>query len=210
MAHVASRGPAMSWSDINEVLALIRSLCATDPLTIETHDRGQWIAERYGLGVYDAVIAAAALIGECGVLYSEVMQEGLLNTLSSFRDPPPSSPGKCRVRRTHSPREPMGKSHRTEGRRRPHPLHRDRTVPAGRDPHFPSVRNQPCRCHGIRGCRMIVGNEANGTVPDPIAVPEESRRGADRRPPTGSAAVRRAPTTRSGKDAAAAHRPARR
>lgn len=60
------------------MLALIRSVCSVVPLTIETHDRGRGIAERYGMSVYDAMIAAAALLGECKILYSEDMQDGLL------------------------------------------------------------------------------------------------------------------------------------
>lgn len=78
MANVARRRLAMSWMEINEVLALIRSVCPIAPLTIETHDRGRLVAERYGLSVYDAMIVAAALLGGCETLYSEDMQDGLL------------------------------------------------------------------------------------------------------------------------------------
>jgi predicted nucleic acid-binding protein len=78
MANIALRKLAMSWREINEVLSLIRSLCPTVPLTIETHDRGRLVAERYGLSVYDAMIVAAALLGGCETLYSEDMQNGLL------------------------------------------------------------------------------------------------------------------------------------
>ena len=78
MANVARRKLAMSWMEINAVLALIRSLCPTAPVTIETHDRGRFVAERYGLSVYDAMIVAAALIGGCKTLYSEDLQDGLL------------------------------------------------------------------------------------------------------------------------------------
>lgn len=78
MANVARRKLAMSWEEINEVLGLIRSVCPTAPLTIETHGRGRFIAERYGLSVYDAMIVAAALLGGCHTLYSEDMQHGLL------------------------------------------------------------------------------------------------------------------------------------
>jgi predicted nucleic acid-binding protein len=78
MANVARRKLAMSWIEINEVLALIRSLCPAEPLTIETHDRGRLVAERYGLSVYDAMIVAAALLGGCETLYSEDMQDGLV------------------------------------------------------------------------------------------------------------------------------------
>jgi predicted nucleic acid-binding protein len=78
IANVARRKLAMSWMEINEVLALIRSVCPTAPLTIETHDRGRLVAERYGLSVYDAMILAAGLLGGCETLYSEDMQHGLL------------------------------------------------------------------------------------------------------------------------------------
>jgi predicted nucleic acid-binding protein len=78
IANVARRKLAMSWTEINEVLALIRSVCPTAPLTIETHDRGRFVAERYGISVYDAMIVAAALLGGCETLYSEDMHNGLL------------------------------------------------------------------------------------------------------------------------------------
>lgn len=78
MANVARRKLAMSWMEINELLALIRSVCPIEPLTVETHDRGRSVAERYGIGVYDAMIVAAALLAGCETLYSEDMQDGLL------------------------------------------------------------------------------------------------------------------------------------
>ena len=78
IASVARRKLAMSWMEINEVLTLVRSICPIEPLTLETHDRGRLVAERYGLGVYDAMIVAAALLGGCRILYSEDMQDGLL------------------------------------------------------------------------------------------------------------------------------------
>ena len=78
LANVTHRKLAMSWMEINEFLSLIRSLCSIEPLTIETHDLGKLIAERYKLSVYDAMIVAAALLGGCETLYSEDMQDGLL------------------------------------------------------------------------------------------------------------------------------------
>ena len=78
MANVARRKLAMSWMEIDDVLALIRPVCPTAQLTIETHDRGRLVAERYGLSVYDAMIVAAALLGGCETLYSEDLQDGLL------------------------------------------------------------------------------------------------------------------------------------
>jgi len=78
VANVARRKLTMPWEEINELLSLIRVLCPAEPLTVDTHDKGISIAERYGLSIYDAMIVAAALIGGCGTLYSEDMQDGLL------------------------------------------------------------------------------------------------------------------------------------
>jgi predicted nucleic acid-binding protein len=78
LANVARRKLTMSWLEINEMLALIRSICPVAPLTVGTHDRGRLLAERYGLIVYDAMIVAAALLGGCETLYSEDMQDGLV------------------------------------------------------------------------------------------------------------------------------------
>ena len=78
-ANVAHRKLAMSWIEINELISLIRSLCSSiEPLTIEIHDLGKLIAERYKLSGYDAMIVAAALLGGCETLYSEDMHDGLL------------------------------------------------------------------------------------------------------------------------------------
>lgn len=78
LANVARRKLALSWKEIHELLGLIRSLCPTQPLTMETHERGVSIAERYSLSIYDAMIVAAALLGGCALLYSEDMHDGLL------------------------------------------------------------------------------------------------------------------------------------
>jgi predicted nucleic acid-binding protein len=75
-AAVASRKLGMSWSEIRDVLTPIRTICEVEPLTIETHDRGIEIAERYGLSFYDAMILASALSAGCKILYSEDLQDG--------------------------------------------------------------------------------------------------------------------------------------
>ena len=78
ITNVALKKLGMPWPEINQFLALLRSLCTVEPLTVETHDRGRAVAERYGLSVYDSMIVAAALIAGCTVLCSEDMQDGLL------------------------------------------------------------------------------------------------------------------------------------
>jgi len=75
-AAVASRKLRMSWTEIREVLAQVRAVCAVEPLTVETHERALRIAVRYRLSIYDALIVAAALMAKCQTLHSEDMQDG--------------------------------------------------------------------------------------------------------------------------------------
>ncbi|MGO4156143.1 PIN domain-containing protein [Cupriavidus sp. YAF13] len=78
ITNVARRKLAMPWPEVSEVVRLIQSLCPVEPLTVETHEKGRQIAERYGFSVYDAMIIAAALLSDCEILYSEDMQDGML------------------------------------------------------------------------------------------------------------------------------------
>ena len=73
---VASRKLNMSWTEIREVLAQVRAVCAVESVTIETHERALRIAERYGISIYDALIVSAALLANCKTLHSEDMQDG--------------------------------------------------------------------------------------------------------------------------------------
>lgn len=76
VTHVARRKIAMPWREIEAFLALVRSLCAVEPLTVESHDLGRKLAERHKLGVYDGMIVASALLAGCDTLYSEDLQSG--------------------------------------------------------------------------------------------------------------------------------------
>lgn len=76
ITHVARRKAKMSWSDLNDWLASLCSVCTICPLTLEMHNHGREIAQKHGLSVYDAMIVAAALATNCAVLYSEDMQNG--------------------------------------------------------------------------------------------------------------------------------------
>lgn len=78
IANVVRRKLSMPRPEVNEVLALIRSICPCEPLTVEVHDRGRLVAERHGVNIYDAMIVVAALVSQCDTLYSEDMQHGLL------------------------------------------------------------------------------------------------------------------------------------
>ena len=77
-AAVALPKMRMSWPEIREALEPVRMVCSVESLSIETHDRATWIAERYGLSVYDSLIVASALLAGCKTLYSEDMQDGQL------------------------------------------------------------------------------------------------------------------------------------
>ena len=87
-ASVASRKLHMPWAEIRDVLAQVCALCAVEPLTLKTHERGLQLAERYGLSVYDALIVSAALLAGCKTLRSEDMQDGqLIERKLTIRNP---------------------------------------------------------------------------------------------------------------------------
>ncbi len=75
-ASVASRKLRMSYAEIRDVLATVRGVCQTQALTVDTHDRGLDIAERFGFSLYDSMIVSSALQSGCSVLYSEDMRHG--------------------------------------------------------------------------------------------------------------------------------------
>jgi predicted nucleic acid-binding protein len=77
-AAVAIRKLRLPWSEANESLDTLTTVCAVEALTLETHRRGRELAQRHGLQIYDAMIVASALLAGCSILYSEDMQAGLL------------------------------------------------------------------------------------------------------------------------------------
>ena len=78
-ANVARRKLRMTWIEVREALAAIRTLCrAILPIDIETHTEALRLAERYRYTIFDALVVAAALRADCGVLWSEDMQDGLV------------------------------------------------------------------------------------------------------------------------------------
>lgn len=78
ITNVARRKINLAWDELHSLLTLVRSLLLVVPVTVETHEAGLALAERYGLSTYDAMIAASALLAGCGTLWSEDMQDGLL------------------------------------------------------------------------------------------------------------------------------------
>jgi len=86
-ASVAFRKLKMTWPEIREILATIRAVCEVIPVTVEIHETGLVIAERYRLSFYDSLILAAAKQAKCRMIYSEDMQDGQIIQGVSIRNP---------------------------------------------------------------------------------------------------------------------------
>jgi predicted nucleic acid-binding protein len=78
IASVFLRKMSLPGAETRNFLVMIRGLLKIEPITIEIHDAGINLAERYQLSVYDSMIVSAALSAECDVLLSEDLQDGLL------------------------------------------------------------------------------------------------------------------------------------
>jgi predicted nucleic acid-binding protein len=72
------RKAGLSWEEAAAFLEGVRALCPVEDLTLQTHDVGRALAERYGFSVYDAMIVASALVAGCTTLWSEDMHNGML------------------------------------------------------------------------------------------------------------------------------------
>lgn len=87
-ANVARRTMGLSWGETRAFLGTIRGLVAVEPVTVETHETGIVLAERYGLSTFDAMIVASALLAGCDTLWSEDMRDGLvIGRRLRLRDP---------------------------------------------------------------------------------------------------------------------------
>lgn len=75
-ANVARRKQSLDWDELTQVLAGIRQFADVRPLTFDTHERGLALARRCQLGLYDAMIAAAAIEAGCDTLLTEDFQVG--------------------------------------------------------------------------------------------------------------------------------------
>lgn len=78
-ASVALRKYQFDWVKIRDALATIQLLCfPVVPLTLDVHQNGLRLAQRYKISLYDAMIVSAALEAGCDKLYSEDLQHGLV------------------------------------------------------------------------------------------------------------------------------------
>ena len=92
VANVARRKMRLGWPETHAFLSLIRGLVAVHPVTIDIHETGLDLAERYDFSSWDAMIVASALHGDCDMLWSEDMQDGLMIE-SRLRIRNPFAPG---------------------------------------------------------------------------------------------------------------------
>jgi predicted nucleic acid-binding protein len=77
VANVARRNMKLTWQETRSFLSSLRELLTVHPVTVDTHELGLALAERHQLSIYDALIAASALLAECDKLWSEDMQDGM-------------------------------------------------------------------------------------------------------------------------------------
>jgi len=92
IANVARRKMQMSWSETHAFLNSLRGLLTVYPLSVDVHETGLGLAERYGFSTYDAMVTASALHAGSPTLWSEDMQHGMklkegLRILNPFRTP---------------------------------------------------------------------------------------------------------------------------
>jgi len=78
LTNVAHRKMWMTWPEAHAFLSAVRALLTVQAVTVETHETGLALAERYNLSTYDAMIVAAAVHANCEVLWSEDMQNGMM------------------------------------------------------------------------------------------------------------------------------------
>jgi len=78
IANVARRKMRMSWKETNALLTMMRDLLPVVPVTVETHEIGIALAERHGFSIYDAMIAASAMLSDCNTLWSEDLQHNMV------------------------------------------------------------------------------------------------------------------------------------
>jgi predicted nucleic acid-binding protein len=90
----ARRKLGMSWEEVIEALAAIRTLCPSPvAIALDTHDAALRIAQKYGFHIYDALVVASALEANCETLYTEDLQDGqLIENRLTIRNPFPKQP----------------------------------------------------------------------------------------------------------------------
>jgi predicted nucleic acid-binding protein len=77
-ANVLRIKRARPWPEVKDFLSGLRLRFRILPLTVDIHQSGLRLAERYGFSIYDSFIVASALMAGCDTLWSEDMQNGMI------------------------------------------------------------------------------------------------------------------------------------
>jgi predicted nucleic acid-binding protein len=77
VASVCLRKLKMTWEDIDTVLETLKFTCEVLPVTLATHEKAVGLAKRFQISLYDANIAATAILCGADTLFSEDMQNGM-------------------------------------------------------------------------------------------------------------------------------------
>jgi predicted nucleic acid-binding protein len=75
--NIAQRKHILPLQRIRPFLQALRDACEVVPLTLEIHDTGLDLVDRYRFSIYDAMIISAALHHGCDTVLSEDMQSGM-------------------------------------------------------------------------------------------------------------------------------------
>src|SRR3546814_11174781 len=78
----------LDWPETHALLEAVRGLVDVVPVTIDIHEAGLSVAERYRPSIYDAMIVAAERAAGCATIWSDDMQHGLsIEGALRIRDP---------------------------------------------------------------------------------------------------------------------------
>lgn len=78
IVNVSKKKLKLPVGNLRTLLNAIRAKLDVHSVTIDTHELGLRLGDRYGFAVYDSFIVAAALLADCDTLWSEDMQDGLM------------------------------------------------------------------------------------------------------------------------------------
>src|SRR3546814_4842490 len=77
ISNVARRKMGLDWPEKHALLDAVRGLLDVVPVTIDVHEVGLSLAERYGLPNYDAMIVSEARAAGSVTLLSETIRHGI-------------------------------------------------------------------------------------------------------------------------------------
>lgn len=84
---VCRRKLSLTWPEVHVLLAGVKAYCEVLPLSLATHERALYLAERYQLSFYDSLVCATAQQAGAKMLYSEDLQDGFVLGELTIRNP---------------------------------------------------------------------------------------------------------------------------